>query len=82
MGLAHDDDQPINESTSSFSASRRSSTSSIKELIRESQELQNEINSIFAELSDINRQVKIDIDDFCHIGLHSTSSILNASRSN
>lgn len=54
---------------------------SIGDLVKESQELQKDINSIFAELSDINRQVRIDIDDFCRIGLNNTSSILNSSRS-
>lgn len=50
------------------------------DLIKDSQGLQKEINTIFAELSDINRQVRIDIDEFCRIGLHNTSSILNNSR--
>ncbi|QLL31933.1 hypothetical protein HG536_0C01000 [Torulaspora globosa] len=54
---------------------------SIADLINESQRLQKDINSIFAELSDINRQVRIDIDDFCRIGLHNTSAILNSSSS-
>lgn len=82
VGIASDDRLPSNDRTSSISFKSEVSSSSVGELIRESQALQNEINSIFAELSDINRQVKIDIDEFCHIGLHSTSSMLNASRSN
>lgn len=49
----------------------------IRELLKESKDLQNDINIIFAELSDLNRQVRIDIDDFCHIGVHSNTTIDN-----
>ncbi|KAL3237697.1 uncharacterized protein RNJ42_00684 [Nakaseomyces bracarensis] len=45
------------------------------ELIDRSVQLQAEINSVFAELSDLNRQVRIDIDDFCNIY---ENSLLNA----
>lgn len=50
---------------------------SIHKLLKESQDLQSEINIIFAELSDLNRKVRIDIDDFCHIGVHSNTTIDN-----
>lgn len=77
-GQLHSNGMPsLVESKSNLSQN----SSSVKDLIGEAQELQSEINSIFAELSDINRQVKIDIDEFCHIGLQNTSSILEANRS-
>lgn len=68
-----------NLTRSDISLSSEQEEQSIGDLIKESQRLQKYINSIFAELSDINRQVRIDIDDFCRIGLHNTSTILNSS---
>lgn len=45
------------------------------QLIRSSVQLQAEINALFVELSDLNRQVRVDIDDFCNIY---ENSLLNA----
>lgn len=50
---------------------------SLKDLIESSQRLQSEITDIFAKIKDLNRQVRIDIDDFCHIGVHNTTSTDN-----
>ncbi|QLQ82341.1 hypothetical protein HG537_0H01020 [Torulaspora globosa] len=73
--------ETVNLTRSDISFSSEQEGQSIGDLIKESQRLQKDINSIFAELSDINRQVRIDIDDFCRIGLHNTSNILNSSSS-
>ena len=48
------------------------------ELLKQSLQLQEEINNIFHELSSLNRQVRIDIDDFCNIY---ENSIMNVNES-
>lgn len=60
-----------------LSSSTTTKEKPIHELLKESKDLQNDINIIFAELSDLNRQVRIDIDDFCRIGVHSNTTIDN-----
>ncbi|GAV55292.1 hypothetical protein ZYGR_0AS06160 [Zygosaccharomyces rouxii] len=52
--------------------------SNLSELLKSSWKLQNEINSTFEELCGVNRQVRVDIDDFCHIRDNSTTNINNA----
>lgn len=37
----------------------------VRNLISESQALQTEINNLFNELSAVNREIRIDVDDFC-----------------
>ncbi|CAR28883.1 hypothetical protein ZYGR_0U02410 [Zygosaccharomyces rouxii] len=52
----------------------------LSELSKSSWQLQNEINGIFEELCSVNRQVRVDIDDFCHIRDNSTTNINNATQ--
>lgn len=40
---------------------------SLDELISEAETLQLDINKTFSAFYDINKQVRTDIDDFCHI---------------
>lgn len=49
-------------------------------LLKSSLDLQNEINGIFEELCTVNRQVRVDIDDFCHIRDNSTTQVNNVSQ--
>lgn len=44
-------------------------------LIRESQQLQQEINTLFSELSGINKAIRADINEFCNAYESSVSSI-------
>ncbi|QLG73888.1 hypothetical protein HG535_0F04000 [Zygotorulaspora mrakii] len=50
---------------------------SLTSMIKSSQSLQQEINGIFAQLNDLNRQVRIDIDDFCNIGMRNSTTLNN-----
>ncbi|CCE62217.1 hypothetical protein TPHA_0C00600 [Tetrapisispora phaffii CBS 4417] len=47
----------------------------INALIEEAMNLQDEINISFAELSDLNRQVRIDVEEFCKIRNMDVSNI-------
>lgn len=47
-------------------------------LLERSQLLQTEIGAIFAKFCDINRQLRIDIDDFCDICDNSIANATNA----
>lgn len=49
----------------------------IKEVLEESLKLHDEINTIFTEFSDLNRQVRIDINEFCKIREGELNSITN-----
>ncbi|CCC69300.1 hypothetical protein NCAS_0C03100 [Naumovozyma castellii] len=49
----------------------------LAELIRQAKSNQTDINAVFASLSDVNRQVRIDVDDFCGI----LSNVTDLSRS-
>lgn len=51
--------------------------SNVSELLKSSLGLQNEISGTFEELCGVNRQVRVDIDDFCHIRDNSTTNINN-----
>ncbi|GCF00859.1 hypothetical protein ZYGM_000735 [Zygosaccharomyces mellis] len=59
------------------SAREGQNQSNFSELLKSSLQLQNEISGTFEELCGVNRQVRVDIDDFCHIRDNSTSNIDN-----
>lgn len=63
-------------------ASRLSgSPGKISSLISESQSLQAEINNLFGELAAVNREIRIDVDDFCDMCDSSLANISTASNS-